>query len=210
METSTNKSKKNLYSRIGLTFILFIAIYFIIQHALRYFNLTEEAYGPYFWPRMNWVFPHVICGMLALLIGPFQFSNQLRATYLKWHRRSGYVYLTAVFIGGIAGIGLALTSQVNLTYQWGLMFLAIAWLLTSGMAFLFIKNRKTTQHKEWMVRSYVVTFAFVFFRLFDDLLVYLEIGDRTDQLALMSWACWAVPLLFTEAILQYRKTFKRR
>jgi hypothetical protein len=50
----------------------------------------------------------------------------------------------------------------------------------------------------------------VFFRLFDDLLGYYEIGENADRLTLMSWACWAVPLLFTEAILQYRKTFKRR
>ena len=61
-----------------------------------------------------------------------------------------------------------------------------------------------------MTRSYVVTFGFVFFRLFDDLLTYYQIAEQADRLALLSWASWAVPLLFTEAILQYRKTFKRR
>jgi hypothetical protein len=210
MEHSKVRNKKHFYSRIGLSIVLLAALYFIIKHVLRYFNLTEESYGTYFWPRVNWVFPHVIFGTLALLVGPFQFSNQLRAKYLKWHRRSGYVYLTAVLFGGIAGLALSITSQVSLTYQWGLMFLAIAWLLTSGMAFFFISKRKITQHKEWMVRSYVVTFAFVFFRLGDDLLRYFEIGENIDRLALMSWASWAVPLLFAEAILQYRKTFKRR
>jgi hypothetical protein len=210
MEISTRKGKKNFYSIISLSIILLIAIYFILNNALQYFSFTEEAYGPYFWPRVNWVFPHVVCGIVALLMGPLQFSNQLRAKYLKLHRRSGYVYLTAVLIGGVSAIGLAITSQVNLTYQWGLIFLAIAWFLTSGMALLFISKRKTTQHKEWMVRSYVVTFAFVFFRLFDDLLKYYQIGEQADRLALLSWASWAVPSLFTEAILQYRKTFKRR
>ena len=61
-----------------------------------------------------------------------------------------------------------------------------------------------------MIRSYVVTFAFVNFRLIEDGLEYLQIGDNVDRLTLMSWACWSIPLLFTEAILQYRKTFKRR
>ena len=114
MEISTKKNRKNFYTRIGLSIILFIAVYFVLTNALQYFSFTEKAYGPYFWPRVNWVFPHVVCGIVALLIGPFQFSNQLRAKYLKIHRRSGYVYLTAVLIGGIAGIGLAITSQVNL------------------------------------------------------------------------------------------------
>ena len=43
--------------------------------------------------------------------------------------------------------------------------------------------------------------------LFADILYYYEVAERADINALMSWACWAVPLLFTEAILQYRKTF---
>lgn len=202
--------KKNYFSRIGLGLILLLALYFILTNALQYFTFTEDSYGTYFWPRVNWVFPHVVCGIIAILIGPFQFSTQLRIKYTQLHRRSGYVYLLAVFIGAIAGINLGLTSQVNLTYKWGLIFLGIAWLLTSGLAFFFILKRKTTQHKEWMVRSYVVTFAFVFFRLVEDGLEYLQIGDSVDRLTLMSWACWAIPLLFAEAILQYRKTFKRR
>ncbi len=207
---TTTKKKKNTYSKAFLGLVLLIAVYFIITEALHYFTLSEESYGTYFWPRVNWVFPHVICGIIAILIGPFQFSTELRTKYTQLHRRSGYVYLLTVLIGAVAGIVLGATSQVNLTYKWGLIFLGVAWLLTSGLAFFFILKRKTTQHKEWMIRSYVVTFAFVNFRLIEDGLEYLQIGDNVDRLTLMSWACWSIPLLFTEAILQYRKTFKRR
>jgi len=202
--------KKNFSKLFGLGALFIIALYFVLKHAIPYFVISEEAYGTYFWPRVNWVLPHVICGVIALLIGPFQFSNKLRAKRTMLHRRMGYVYLASVLIGAIAGIELSLTSSVNLTYSMGLFFLAIAWLLTSGMAFYFIVKRKITQHKEWMIRSYVVTFAFVVFRLFSDLLEAYEVTEAPDRLALMSWACWAVPLLFAEPIIQYRKTFKRR
>jgi hypothetical protein len=32
-----------------------------------------------------------------------------------------------------------------------------------------------------------------------------KVGTLTEQLAVASWFCWAVPLLITEAILQGRK-----
>ena len=205
MKTSTNKS---IAPKIGFALVMLVAVYFVVTNALRYFIFTEEAYGAYYWSRVNWVFPHVLCGVIAILIGPFQFSNKLRTNYLKIHRRIGYTYLIAIFIGGIASFGLAFTSKVNLTYMLGLAFLGVAWFLTSGMAFLCVLRKKILQHKEWMVRSYVVTFAFVFFRLFADILYHYEIAERSDINGLMSWACWAVPLLFAEVIIQYRKTFK--
>ena len=36
-------------------------------------------------------------------------------------------------------------------------------LAISGMALIAIRRRNFIQHKEWMIRSYVVTFAFVTF-----------------------------------------------
>lgn len=158
---------------------------FIFTNALRYFIFTEEAYAAYFWPRVNWVFPHLVCVIIALLAGPFQFSNRLRAKYLKWHKRSRYLYLIAILFGAIAGIGLSLTSQVNLTYKFGLFFLAIAWLLNSGMALICILKRKIEQHREWMIRSYVVTFAFVFFRLFADIFTTMKLLKEQTSMALL-------------------------
>lgn len=210
MEITKNEKKKNYSKGIALGVILLLALYFVLTRATPFFILTEESYSPYFWPRVNWVLPHVICGVVALLIGPFQFSNTLRMKYLGIHRKSGFVYLTAVLIGSIAGGVLSLTSQVNLTYKAGLFSLAIAWLLTSGMALFFILKRKTSQHKEWMIRSYTVTFGFVIFRLGKDILDFYQISENVDRLSLMSWASWVIPLLLIEPIIQYRRTFKKR
>ena len=56
-----------------------------------------------------------------------------------------------------------------------------------------------------MIRSYVVTTAFVTFRLWFSLLGWLGVGTRAERGAIMAWSCWAVPLLITEAVLQGRK-----
>jgi len=87
----------------------------------------------------------------------------------------------------------------------GLTGLAVAWLVTTGLALAAVRRRQIPQHAEWMVRSYVVTFAFVTFRLAWAALRAAEVGTLPEQLAAASWLCWSAPLLFTEAILQGRK-----
>jgi hypothetical protein len=72
------------------------------------------------------------------------------------------------------------------------------------LAFIAIRRRLLEQHKEWMIRSYVVTFAFVFFRIFFRTLGAADIGTSLERAGAASWFCWAVPLLICEAILQGR------
>jgi hypothetical protein len=81
------------------------------------------------------------------------------------HRRLGVVYMSAVTVSAIAAYVIALSPSAGWVFGSGLMGLATAWLTTTGLAFLAIKRQLYDQHKEWMIRSYVVTFAFVFFRI---------------------------------------------
>jgi hypothetical protein len=61
-----------------------------------------------------------------------------------------------------------------------------------------------------MIRSYVVTFGFVFFRIIYPIAMTAGIGTDVEQLTFAAWSCWALPLVFTEAILQGRKIFAVR
>jgi len=60
-----------------------------------------------------------------------------------------------------------------------------------------------------MIRSYVVASAFVFFRLFVDVLHALGVhgpkGVQTaEELKLAAWFCWSIPLLVTEVFIRSR------
>jgi hypothetical protein len=78
------------------------------------------------------------------------------------------------------------------------------------MAWLAIRRQLFDQHKEWMVRSYVVTTGFVSFRIFQTVLERAGVGTTLEQLAIAAWFCWSVPLLITEAVLQGRKVLAVR
>ena len=60
-------------------------------------------------------------------------------------------------------------------------------------------------HKEWMIRAYVVTYAFVTFRVFSDYGPISRLQPVNDLSITLSWACWVVPLCVTELVMQLRR-----
>jgi len=105
-----------------------------------------------------------------------------------------------VGFGVVAAVRLALTTPLGWAYGLGLGSLAIAWIATTSMAYYAIRHRAVEVHRRWMLRSYVVTFGFVTFRLFDEWLPTAHWKPDNDRLITEGWACWALPLLATIVI----------
>jgi uncharacterized membrane protein len=101
--------------------------------------------------------PHTLSGVIALLAGPMQFSSRLRLRHLKLHRLLGRTYVICVFIGALTGIALAM-GRPGLP---GTSMQAAAWIVCTTAAFITARNRQIVQHRQWMARSYAVTFTFV-------------------------------------------------
>jgi hypothetical protein len=110
------------------------------------------------------------------------------------HKNLGLVYMGSVVLSAAAAYYLALNTGGGIGFGSGLAALATAWLLTTAMAFVAIKRQLYDQHKEWMIRSYVVTTAFVTFRMVFPLLQDSGIGSLPEQLAVAAWGCWADPV----------------
>ena len=188
---------------LGLAAIF--ALGFVAGFALPYWTLDETTFGRY-WPKRVWLLTHIAGGMLALLVGPVQIWLGLTRQRMTLHRVLGRVYGAAVIVGGLASFGLSLTTEAGWIFGMGLAFLGLAWFVTTGMAFVAVKRRRFELHKEWMIRSYVVTFAFVNFRIFVGVTQAMGVGTELERMAAASWFCWAVPLLIAEVWLQARRT----
>ncbi len=194
---------------ISLVAIGFIALYFVIDRALPYLtNFNFEHYSNYYWPNRWWLVGHLLGGMIALLIGPFQFSKTFRNKYLKTHRNLGKIYIVAIIVGSLCAIYMSFTValQVNIAWSISLFFLALPWLISVLMAYRMVRLKRIPQHKEWMIRSYVVTFAFILFRFLDETnLAQTLMTDFGERGPTCIWISWTVPLFFTEVILQWNK-----
>jgi len=124
------------------------------------------------------------------------------------HRWTGRVFLTGVGVGSIAAYHMAVVTTFGWAFGAALVALATAWLSTAGMAYLSILKGQVQMHKEWMIRAYVVTFAFVTFRVLNDYGPTSQLKPDQDRALTIGWACWAIPLLVTEVILQLRRMRK--
>jgi hypothetical protein len=91
-------------------------------------------------------------------------------------------------------------------WAWGfaLLVMATAWFTSAAMAFYAIVRGRVQVRKEWMARTYVVTFAFVTIRVLNDYYPADRLPAR-DRAVTYAWASWVLPLLFTELVLQLRR-----
>jgi len=183
------------------------AIVFVATAAIPYF--LSASYGPpVYAPRRGWLMLHISGGIVAILTGPVQLWLGLESRGMTWHRRMGMAYMAAVGAGALGGYYMAFHTDFGWLFGLSLAGLATAWVTTTAMAYLAIRKALVEQHKEWMIRSYVVTFAFVIFRVIQPLLQ--NVGTISEQLAAAGWLCWTIPLLATELVLQGRKILRVR
>jgi hypothetical protein len=185
--------------------IIAIAVAFVVKYVLFYFRHYDAASFDTYWPRRTWLFLHISGGTVALLTGPLQFWTGLRQRNLTFHRWIGRLFLLGVAMGISGSIGLAVMASGTWAFEVGLMGLASAWLVTTFMAYYSIRKGLVALHKEWMIRAYVVTFAFVFFRILSDYTPMLRLRPENDRDITIAWACWVVPLAVTEMIFQVRR-----
>ncbi len=136
--------------------------------------------------------PHTLSGTIALLAGPLQFSTRFRQRYLKVHRFLGRIYVACVFVGSFTGIALA-AGRPGLP---GTSMQAAAWMVCTAAAFIAARNRQVTVHRQWMARSYAVTFTFVSSRVLNLVPAYWShLGDVLAAVGVIAFTLASIVLV---------------
>lgn len=204
LASSTRRSgfKTVLWISLGLTtlFVFITSEVFLIADYPMY-----HAYRLQVIADRHLLIPHTICGTIALLAGPVQFSSRIRHRYLRLHRLLGLMYVISVFIGAGTGIALA-AGRPGLP---GTSMQAAAWIVCTAAAVVAARNRQIVQHREWMIRSYAVTFTFVSSRVLNLWPAYW--GHLGDSLAAVGVIAFTLAsLLLVELGLRWRELTTRR
>ncbi len=197
-----SRFKTVLWISLGLT-ALFV---FITSEALLVIDYPMyHAYRLQVIADRQLLIPHTLCGVIALLAGPMQFSSHLRQRHLKFHRILGRVYVLCVFVGSFTGIALA-AGRPGLP---GTSMQAAAWIVCTTAAFVTARNRQIAQHRQWMVRSYAVTFTFVSSRVLNLWPPYWShLGDVFAAVGVIAFTL--VSLLVVDIGLNWRELTTRR
>jgi uncharacterized membrane protein YozB (DUF420 family) len=208
-----NKRTPLLAAKVGASaVILATASVFVFKYVFRYYlNYNQAAFNDpdlgaaNYWANRGWLLMHMTGGMVALLTGPWQFWSGFRARYARLHRWTGRLFLGGVALGSVGACHMAIHTTFGWGFGFSLLGLDTAWITTAAMAYYAILKRRISVHKEWMVRAYVVTFAFVTFRVLNDYGPTSRLQPANDRAITIGWACWALPLLVAEVILQLRR-----
>jgi uncharacterized membrane protein len=149
--------------------------------------------------------PHAICGITATFTGPLQFSSRLRRNHLKLHRILGRVYVTAIFIAAPLAITISWGSGLIV----GTVVQASLWVFCTLLAFLTARNRQILQHRQWMIRSYAVTFTFISTRALDFIPAYAQLSDAKEVLVIVI-VSFASAFLIPDLAFNWRELTTRR
>ncbi|MSP95606.1 MAG: DUF2306 domain-containing protein [Alphaproteobacteria bacterium] len=144
------------------------------------------------------IYTHIMAAIVALALGPFQFSTRLRRRNLRLHRWLGRLYLgIGVLVGGMAGLYISQFAFGGLAALLGFASLAMCWLFTGLRACRAARNGAIEQHRKWMVRNFALTFAAVTLRIY----VPASLAGGVDfavAYPIIAWLCWVPNLLVVE------------
>jgi hypothetical protein len=206
--------KKISVSGLGISELLMLLLWLGIIYLTWYFmhgadhflQLTQAAMGKYF-PVKYLLILHITAGGGALISGPPQFIKALMFYSPKIHRTLGYLYLLAVLASSFTALILSFTTayEVNWPYAFSLQIWVSVWISATFIAFKAAVKKQFLLHKQWMVRSYMVTIAFVLSALILKLPVVAKIGNMGEISPSIFWFAWSVPLYIYQVILSRKR-----
>jgi uncharacterized membrane protein len=200
------KPRRGLASRLAGPgwVIMALASVFIAGVVSRYLSFDPDVYFPEqleIYLRLEFVLGvHVLCGILALLIGPFQFLRPLRRRFVHVHRACGAIYLASATGLGVTGLILAPTAYTGPVASVGFTVLGLAMLFTTWTALRMVLAGRYSDHRRWMIRSFSLILAGVMLRVWVPLYYGLSGAGLVDftfetAYATIAWLCWVPNLL---------------
>jgi uncharacterized membrane protein len=170
----------------------------------RVFDPTSEI-AQHFAPVRWYLVPHAFFGVLAMVLGVFQFSNRLRARYLKIHRTLGYVYVVSVFIA--APLAIPMTMRFGPSLVAASSMQSFGWMLTTAIALYCVRHGNVTQHRRWMIRSYPFAMVFTVSRMIIPIPAVLRLG--VTGIETVVWTVIALAAILPNVFLDWRAIVPR-
>jgi hypothetical protein len=182
--------------------VLFLAAAAFWTHdALPYLlDYTESTYSR-FWPDRIPLLLHIAGGTIAMFAGPLQLWTGLRGLVPRLHRWTGYAYAGGVVLAAGPSFYLAFHSRPD--FGFSLFILAVFWILSVAMALLAVRNDRIVAHREWVIRSYILTFAFVSYRYLVGVSLFKFLGE--SRVPIVLWMSWVIPMMVFEFVMQWRR-----
>lgn len=150
---------------------------------------------------------HVIGGLSVIVAGGGALYIGWTKKAFKRHKWFGYCYLGLGSVMALSALALSIEAPHeprSLYVATGT--LAAVWLAVAAMGLRAARNRRFLVHRDWMIRSYVLTWTFVGCRIASNVDIFPALGAESVTAAI--WVNWIVPFVVCEIVLQWSASSK--
>jgi len=196
--------------RLRPKYLLFAAIglmlAYVIPHDESFLVHSKDPVWQHYEPFKWWLLPHGIAGACALLLGPMQFSDRLRNRFRKLHRVIGRIYVAGVFVAAPLGFYIQYFEERTgdpRSFSIAAAVDAALWMMTTGIALVFIFKGQVQEHRQWMTRSFAVALVFVEGRVIGGVTGWDALDIRVRETIV--WCCLAFSVLSADLVLQWQQ-----
>lgn len=181
-----------------------IAEHFTLKPDVGFLKVKQEYIDNKIWRTAFYI--HVFTGILTLLAGFTQFSPYILREKRALHRLMGKVYVfNILFINFPVGMIMAFYANGYLPTRIAFIILDSLWLGFTVKAFIEVKKGNIRKHKEFMMRSYALTFSAITLRTWKLILSSLFVIAPVSLYMIDAWLGFVPNLLFAEWLIRKRK-----
>ena len=195
------------------TVLVLLSVWFYFDNAVGYlFGYRNSRFGETFFTNQVWFVAHILGATCSLFLGPIQFWKAIRTRYIRFHRIAGKIYIVGSLIAAVTAFRLALLFDC-IACRYSLIPLAVLFFLTTALAWYAIKKRNIEAHRQFMVRSYTCSLAFIFVRLYQITpigLAFDPIGNPEIEGIIIEWTFSILPLILVEVFMVWLPSLSAR
>ena len=150
------------------------------------------------------LYGHALGGTAMIFAGAGALYVGWTRRFARLHKIIGYSYILGGSAGALAALALSVSPK-HPPFSIGVSTgtLAVAWLVFAAMAWRAAWNRRFDSHREWVIRSYVVTWTFVGCRIAQLTPPFPGLG--LEGVTAGIWLYWIAPVLMCEVALQWSR-----
>jgi hypothetical protein len=110
---------------------------------------------------------HLLVAMTIMVGGPLQFIATIRQRFPVFHRWNGRIYVLLTALGGLSGLYMIWTRQLDAAQvnRTAMSLEALLIVVAGFLVYQFAVKRKMQQHQEWAFRLFLVASGVWFFRV---------------------------------------------
>lgn len=146
---------------------------------------------------------HVFTAIIALLAGFTQFSPDFLKRYKKLHRLIGRLYAWDILVINFpAAMIMAIYANGHLPSKIAFVILDCLWFWFTYKAVIAARQKRFTEHRQFMIRSYALTFSAITLRMWKLILSNSFTIDPVTLYMIDAWLGFVPNLLLAEWIIR--------